>query len=481
MRSKYGGSLAATTTALLIIGFTIFMTSVNADSSQTIPDDINAVLSDYSQFIETGNTSQEAIYSSQMIQLAAERQTYYQEFLNKGLHSDLVYLESQFITEKGVTISLSEETYSISIAERVTLHGKPITISTDDYPLIQAAKWALAHTSDTLVKKHLNELINSMSVGVRTSIENGFEVVFIVRHKIVFERMEEQNYIIKDTFSDEAKDNAGGFDKISWTENGFVRSKPNWLQFPDYEMYHTPIDVIGRSLLLDFQAVSKTVSQEKLLQSDDYTYDRVAARTYISEYTSNPDYYEYCNWENPHVVLRESEWNPEYEYLWGHESMYCKDCADYVSQALLAGGLPTNDDWWPALVEAWVRVLELKEYLENTNKGIMLGSYWSLQIGDLGFKYNQENVNEPWEHVVMLSYVNPHLFSAHTNDRRNYTFSSIAFNKYMQIFDQNPFRAFIPLIMKSESSIFGPNQSPSKSAPYPAPLESLPTVVAPYP
>jgi hypothetical protein len=234
-----------------------------------------------------------------MIQLAAERITYYQEFFNKGLHSNLVYLESQFMTEKGFNISQSEETYSISIAERVTLHGKPITTSSDDYPLIQAAKWALAHTSDRNVEKHLSEFIDSMGVGVRTSIEKGFEVIFIVRHEILFERMDDQTYIIKDTFSDEAKDNAGGIDKISWTEKGFVRSELNLLQFPDYVMYHTPIDVIGYSLLVDFQAVSQAVSQEKLLQSADYTYDRVAARTYIAEYTSNPVYYEYCNWENP--------------------------------------------------------------------------------------------------------------------------------------------------------------------------------------
>ena len=57
-------------------------------------------------------------------------------------------------------------------------------------------------------------------------------------------------------------------------------------------MYHTPIDVIGHSLLINFQAVSQAVTQEKLLLSADYTYDRVAAKTYIAEYTSNPDYYE---------------------------------------------------------------------------------------------------------------------------------------------------------------------------------------------
>ncbi len=122
MHSKNSGHvIALAIITLTIVGFAIFMKTANAETSETLPDDVKAMLSDYSEFIETGSTSRKVNYSVQMDQLAAERRTYYQEFFNKGLHSDLVSLESRFITEKGVTITQAEDTYYISIAERVTL------------------------------------------------------------------------------------------------------------------------------------------------------------------------------------------------------------------------------------------------------------------------------------------------------------------------------------------------------------------------
>lgn len=453
-----------------------FFSTVKADSSQALPDDIKGILSDYSQFVATGNTSREDYYSTAIKELAKERHAYYQEFFTKGLHSNLVSMESQFLIERGVTITQTEKTSHISIAESVILYGIPITILPDEYPLIQAAKWASDQTMDRDLKYHLQEYIDSMTRDVRTSIDNGFQVVFVVNHEIVIERMNEQTYIVKDSFSDAAKDNAGGFDEIKWIDKVFIRSKPIWLQFPDYVMYHTPIDEIGRSLLVEFQAVSQAVNQEGSLQSIDYNYDRVAARNYIVQYTSNPDYYDWCNWD-PHVVLDESKWNPAYEEIWEDELLFCNDCADYVSQALVAGGLPTDDEWWPALVFPWVNVLYQKQYLEQTSKGIMVDSYWALQIGDLGFKES----NGLWQHVVMLSYVNPHLYSAHTNDRQNYTFSSVAFNKYMHISNNTPSRVLLPLIINSGNVLYEHNQPLITSVPYPSPRESLPTAISPYP
>jgi hypothetical protein len=122
-------------------------------------------------------------------------------------------------------------------------------------------------------------------------------------------------------------------------------------------------------------------------------------------------------------------------------------------------------------------VLYQKQYLEQTSNGIMVDSYWALQIGDLGFKES----NGFWQHVVMLSYVNPHLYSAHTNDRQNYTFSSVAFNKYMHILNNTPSRVLLPLIINSGNVLYEHNQPLITSVPYPSPRESLPTAISPYP
>jgi len=68
-------------------------------------------------------------------------------------------------------------------------------------------------------------------------------------------------------------------------------------------------------------------------------YDRIAARNYANKYTS-----ECGNSYNTKY------WNPN--YVWHTESGGV-DCANYVSQAIHAGGIPTNNTWKPEST-AWI-------------------------------------------------------------------------------------------------------------------------------
>lgn len=140
--------------------------------------------SDYSNYLETGSTSKNCSYSIQMDQLVLDRKEYYKEFFNKGLHSNLVSLNSEFITENEVEIKQKESGYVVSLIERVTLYGKPISTNPEEYPLIQAANWALNRTEDSEVQFTLKRYVESMVKGVVDSAKSDVEIVLTIHHEI---------------------------------------------------------------------------------------------------------------------------------------------------------------------------------------------------------------------------------------------------------------------------------------------------------
>jgi len=86
-----------------------------------------------------------------------------------------------------------------------------------------------------------------------------------------------------------------------------------------------------------------------------YSYNRTAAasciNTYVRATTSR------CQTVPVIVLQDESVWNPAYY------PYYCADCANYVSQGLYAGGLPTDGTWYYGGT-TWIRVGELQK-LDN--------------------------------------------------------------------------------------------------------------------
>ena len=77
----------------IIIVFSVLVAvtlQTEVSASEALPQEINNVLSDYSQFVSSGTTSQLTSYAPEMVMLIAERRDYYQEFFANGLHSKLI-------------------------------------------------------------------------------------------------------------------------------------------------------------------------------------------------------------------------------------------------------------------------------------------------------------------------------------------------------------------------------------------------------
>ncbi|GAB4580608.1 MAG: hypothetical protein Fur0022_33500 [Anaerolineales bacterium] len=394
----------------LLLAVTIFMVSeVHAQRSEALPTGVEALLADYNQYLETGITTRNTAYSSQMKMLIAERKEYYTEFFAKGLHTDLTGLDAEFLTDENMQIMRKGNVYYVNLFERVTMYGKPMTISPEEYPLIQAAKWALGQTDNKGIQQELNQYIESTTIGVNESIQNGVEIVFIIKHDIEILSSQNQFQIVKDAFTDKAMDNQQGFDNVIWANGKFVREKPNWDEMFDYAIYQSTIEELGQSLLKDFQPAADRLDEQPLV----VTYNRTTAKNYVLTYSSNPSqtWIAECS---ANLRRNTNVWNPAYSYVWNvNATIRCNDCADFVSQALKQGGIPQDSTWLPAWNNyAWVNVTGLRDYLINTYDGIYLVSQTALQIG--------EPVIIPGTHIAMASAINPILVSGHTNDRKNH-------------------------------------------------------------
>ena len=229
--------------------------------------------------------------------------------------------------------------------------GKPVVTNPEDYPLIKAAKWAIAKTSDTNAKNYFSRYIESMTAGVNESSKNAVKIVFVIRHNIEIDVENGSYRIAKDTFTDKSSDNGKGFDNVVWSGKEFTRQKPDWSQMIDYRMYHVSIETLGRELLADYEVLAKNLffPMNSILSDG----NRQNARWYISHYTSNPGENQKCSGID--VLQDTSYYNSAYSYVWTITG--CDDCTDYVSQALHYGGIPTDSTWFPNPYNvAWSRV-----------------------------------------------------------------------------------------------------------------------------
>ncbi len=156
-------------------------------------------------------------------------------------------------------------------------------------------------------------------------------------------------------------------------------------------------------------------------------YDRIAARDYAltwvgSSVTSCFDHGTSCE-----TLQDRSKWNnAEYPF---HETFTHNDCADFVSQAMSAGGLPENGasgtTWFrvkntteAAWGAPWTNVISLVSYMTDSSRG-----YWS---SSTYAACNAGNIlRTSSEHVVMITLNDTvtHRYTGHTNDRRDYVFS----------------------------------------------------------
>ena len=160
---------------LLVLVCTFAITAfiiANAKPSQldSIHPDADDLFLDYSNTLEGKASLLESSYSNEMRALVSERNSYYDEFFAKALHAQLVTLDSEFDTENVVLIEQKGNIYTVRTGEKITATGMPIVSSPNDYPLIQAARWATKQTEDERVKRALEEYIASAAKGGGTKM-----------------------------------------------------------------------------------------------------------------------------------------------------------------------------------------------------------------------------------------------------------------------------------------------------------------------
>ena len=156
------------------------------------------------------------------------------------------------------------------------------------------------------------------------------------------------------------------------------------------------------------------------------SYDRIAARDYALTYSSNAT--NYCKCGKLYGVDYSSWNNDEYPYF---PNACHSDCADFVSQAMHAGGIPLDPGKWERLKDgnndwAWTNIRGLKAYM--TSKG-----YWN--------ESNFSNCNAgnilltSSGHIVMITLNDgiTHRYSGHTRDRNNLQFYNLNEYKYYAI------------------------------------------------
>ena len=160
--------------------------------------------------------------------------------------------------------------------------------------------------------------------------------------------------------------------------------------------------------------VAKFCSADEVAQpqaKNDIKYDRIKARDYANKYTSNSS-----------GMYDTSYWNPAYAW---HTENGGVDCANYVSQAIHAGGIPTDNVWKPESL-AWVNTGKnisngLKQYMTKTKDYFINATRTTCGAGGFIF-FTDSNVS----HVVFVvsNDTVTMLYSAHTQDRLKASFAT---------------------------------------------------------
>ena len=140
-------------------------------------------------------------------------------------------------------------------------------------------------------------------------------------------------------------------------------------------------------------------------------YDRIAARDYAMRWSSDATYSQTCAHGNHHIDM--TKYNPAYQE-------YChQDCANYVSQALYAGGVPTDSEWYPYSL-AWRYVPSLWAYMYQDKGYWVTSNYASCNAGGIIVNVSEAGNRYHVNMCVLNDTVN-RAYAAHTNDRR-YTY-----------------------------------------------------------
>lgn len=169
------------------------------------------------------------------------------------------------------------------------------------------------------------------------------------------------------------------------------------------ELYNSGYNYMENSL--DGTIESYSISAQR---SDNSVFSVYNAVWYSERYTSNPTS---CNLHSDCKKLVDTtKYNPNYTHYAASHS----DCANFVSQTLCAGGIPTSTTWYAGATN-WINVASLCSYMLDND-------YWESIDKSALFVGDYMRYTAPGEsHIVMITAHDGVSFrySGHTNDRQN--------------------------------------------------------------
>ena len=157
------------------------------------------------------------------------------------------------------------------------------------------------------------------------------------------------------------------------------------------------------------------------------SYDRIAARDYAKTYTSNDISVCSCT-DGANCTSRAkyntSYWNTNYS-IYPHT-----DCANYSSQAMAAGGIPTDTTWYKDSL-AWINSNSLKTYM-TTNNYWDSSTFAAANAGNI-LRWKNDSTSPRHTVIITLNDTVTHQYSGHTADRLDCVFLESSSHEYFTI------------------------------------------------
>ena len=239
---------------ILFISLVTLLVACQATPSArpTIEESVSIILTEYSQDLSNESIANDSLYSLPMKALLEERKSFYKEFFLMALHSDLTSISSTYDIRSISQDINQENTFIVEAAEVIDFKAK-YRVEPGGHPLINAAKWAIAHTENLDIRKRLQEYSAMYETETRKHATDGFETDFVVEHTLIVLTETNNFQIVQDAYTDaNPQDNPMGTDVIEWENGTFTRKKPDYMSYPDYYIYHVGVEELGKNLLNDY-------------------------------------------------------------------------------------------------------------------------------------------------------------------------------------------------------------------------------------
>lgn len=170
-------------------------------------------------------------------------------------------------------------------------------------------------------------------------------------------------------------------------------------------------------------------------------YDREAAVAYARQYTSNTSGTSSYN-------------NAMYKPVGDSATNINKDCANYVSQCLFAGGMPMHDGWYyrypgnvsnPSANAAWKGTNSQKKAIAARKFGERVYDITKLEKGDIVYTYDTSKNDGTFGHVVILTKdvgsSKQMTVCGHTENQKDQPRSAKTKDAFFHIYDELPVKS----------------------------------------